>query len=112
MTPSLPYPLFSEFRRNLDPRCSYIVLECAERQDAENRLKAACAALLVHDGDIAETQLCRDDDGQRLFLVARLIRERAEINRESILQATLATDITLFFYRKSEDGEAHGIEIL
>lgn len=112
MTPSFPYPSFSELRRNLDPRCSYIVLECAEASGAENKLNAAFAALPVPDGDIAEKRLCRDNDRQRLFLVVRLIRERAEINRERILSATLSTDFTLSFYRKSEDGGAHGVEIL
>jgi len=112
MTPSLTYPSFSDLRRNLDPHCSYIVLECAEGSGAENKLKAAFAALPVQDGEVAEKQLCREIDHQRLFLVVQLIRERTEISRERILPATLSTDVTLFFYRRSEDGGAHGIELL
>lgn len=110
MTPTLPTPSFSDVRRNLDPDCSYIVLECAAGPEAESRMREAFAALPVQPGDVAETQLCRDDACRRLFLVVRLVRERAPIDRERILSAPLATDVTLLFYRRSTDGGEHGVE--
>ena len=105
MAPTPPYPSYCEYRRNLDARFCYLILEGGE--GAELEMEAVFTSLPLRAWEVAEKQLCRDGEHRRLFLVARLVRGRGESIRKRILSATLPPDFALLFYKRDGAGEDH-----
>jgi len=103
---------FSEIRQNLNPCCSYIILEGEAGANAAEEIQAAFGRLPMEAEDILEMQLYREAQSQRLLLVARLASGRGEFVKERILSRQIAPNLTLHYYGRSPDRAGHAVERL
>ena len=103
---------FSEIRQNLNPCCSYIILEGEFGKHAAAEIRKAFDMLPLRTGDVLETQLYCEAQTRRHLLVARLARGRGELVKERILLRQIAPNLTLYYYGSSPEREQHDVQRL
>ncbi|MBI9085694.1 MAG: hypothetical protein JEZ11_19005 [Desulfobacterales bacterium] len=103
---------FSEIRRDLDPCCSYIILESGAANVTEQEMQQAFDALPWRPGDILEKRLCREKQTRRWLVVAKLAPDCGDSIKDRVLQQSRVLPMTLYHYGRGVDGFRHVIQRL